>query len=249
MPRARTAATGGRVLLVLDNLEHLLGAAPGAACSRPRQSWRPRHQSGAARAPASALRVEPLALDDADSLFLERGPDVNPRFEAGEAVAPDLRAARPASARARARGRTGPWTNRGAARPSARRRDSGSWAAAGTPRPAAHPAGAIAWSHDLLDGAARRPRTLAVFAGGWRRSGREVCGADPGDVAALVERASVGRRANASRCSRPCASSRTSELGRATASTTRCAAATPSTCSSWRARPDVRARPAGARVA
>jgi hypothetical protein len=76
---------GRRVLLVLDNFEHLLAAAPQVAALAATEpnltilatSRVPLGVRGERRYP-----VEPLPLEDAVALFLERAREVNPRFGA-----------------------------------------------------------------------------------------------------------------------------------------------------------------------
>src|SRR5215211_7834955 len=78
-----------RVLLVLDNFEHLLEAAPlvpsllGEAPGLHvlATSRRPLHVAG-----EREYRVEPLQADAAAELFVSRARDVNPRFGDGDAV-------------------------------------------------------------------------------------------------------------------------------------------------------------------
>ncbi len=80
---------GRRLLLVLDNFEHLLDAAPDVSeLSRLAPTVAILATS---RVPLGVprerrYRVEPLALDDAVSLFLQRARELNPRFADGAPV-------------------------------------------------------------------------------------------------------------------------------------------------------------------
>ena len=77
---------GRRLLLVLDNFEHLLDAAPvvtSLASAEPDvallvTSRVPLRLRGERR-----YRVDPLAVDEAAALFLQRAREVNPRFADG----------------------------------------------------------------------------------------------------------------------------------------------------------------------
>ncbi len=183
---------GQRLLLVLDNFEHLLEAAPvvkNLASSEPElavltTSRVPLRVRGERRYP-----VEPLPVDEAAALFLKRAREVNPRFADG----PPLRRIcerldrLPLAlelAAARARGAT-------AARLAdllethlpelAGRRDA--------PARQRTLSATIAWSYDLLDEAQQRLLArLAVFRGGWSsQAAEQVCGADEADVTALID--------------------------------------------------------------
>jgi predicted ATPase len=180
------------VLLLLDNFEHLLEAGVVVA-------------DLLGRAPATAIlatsrlplrvqgereyRVEPLAADAAAELFLARARDVNPRFGDGDPVRRicerlDRLPLALELAAARARGTT-------AARLAgllerqlpvlAGRRDA--------PARQRTLTATIAWSYDLLSESQRELfERLAVFRGGCSpEAAEEVCGADPGDLTALVE--------------------------------------------------------------
>lgn len=181
-----------RLLLVLDNFEHLLEAAPAVA-------------ELASKAPDVAVlatsrvplgirgerkyRVEPLPPDDAAALFLERARDVNPGFGGGTPVRRicerlDRLPLALELAAARARGTT-------AAKLADRL--EGRLPALGGRRDA--PArqrtlvATIAWSYDLLDEAQQQLLArLAVFRGGWpSEAAAQVCAADEVDVLALAE--------------------------------------------------------------
>jgi predicted ATPase/DNA-binding transcriptional LysR family regulator len=184
--------SGQRLLLVLDNLEHLLEAAPTVkdlALSEPdlailTTSRVPLRVRGERR-----YRVEPLPVDEASALFLKRAREVNPRFAGGEPLRRicerlDRLPLALELAAARARGTT-------AARLADRleahlpdlagRRDA--------PARQRTLSATIAWSYDLLDESQQRLLALlAVFRGGWSSEAAEqVCGADEGDVTALID--------------------------------------------------------------
>jgi predicted ATPase/DNA-binding transcriptional LysR family regulator len=183
---------GQRLLLVLDNFEHLLEAGPGVAglisattdtavIATSRISLRVRGER--------RYRVDPLPLDDATSLFLERAREVNPRFGDGAAVARicerlDRLPLALELAAARARGTT--------AAKLADRLEAHLPVLAGrrdAPARQRTLAATIAWSYDLLEESQRDLLArLAVFRGGWSSEAVEhVCRADPGDAQALVE--------------------------------------------------------------
>jgi predicted ATPase len=182
---------GHRLLLVVDNFEHLVDAA--SAVARLATSARV-GLLATSRVPLgirgeSKYRVEPLPLDDATALFLERAREVNPRFGDGTPVRRicqrlDRLPLALELAAARARGTT---AARLADRLEARvpllagRRDS--------PRRQRTLTAAIAWSYDLLDESQQALLArLAVFRGGWSGNADEkVCGADDGDVLALTD--------------------------------------------------------------
>ncbi len=182
---------GRRLLLVLDNFEHLVDAASAVArlatiagVGLLATSRIPLRIRGECK-----YRVEPLPLDDATALFLERAREVNPRFGEGAPVRRicerlDRLPLALELAAARARGTT-------AARLADRleahlpllagRRDA--------PRRQRTLNAAIAWSYDLLDESQQELLArLAVFRGGWSGDAAEiVCGADDGDVLALTD--------------------------------------------------------------
>jgi predicted ATPase len=183
---------GQRLLLVLDNFEHLLDAVPAAmdlaesapdvvllATSRVPLGIRGERRYG----------VEPLPLGDAAALFLERAREVNPRFGDGAPVrricerldrlplALELAAARARGttpARLADRLETQLPVLAGRRDAPARQRTLGA---------------AIAWSYDLLDESQRQLLArLSVFRGGWSAEAAErVCRADPGDAVTLAE--------------------------------------------------------------
>jgi hypothetical protein len=166
-----------RVLLVLDNFEHLLEAAPvvaALAAALPElaiivTSHVPLGIPGERR-----YRVEPLALDDAVTLLVERARAVNPRFGAGAAARRicerlDRLPLALELAAARARGTT-------AARLAERLEARLPVLAGRHDAPARQRTltAAIAWSHDLLDEPQRELLArLAVFAGGWASESAE----------------------------------------------------------------------------
>jgi predicted ATPase/DNA-binding transcriptional LysR family regulator len=180
---------GRRLLLVLDNFEHLLDAAASVveitshvtllATSRVPLGVRGERQ----------YRVEPLPPDDAAALFLERAREVNPRFGDGTPVHRicerlDRLPLALELAAARARGTT---ATKLADRLEARlpalgvRRDA--------PARQRTLAATIAWSYDLLDESQQQLLAcLSVFRGGWSDEAAEhVCGADDADVLVLIE--------------------------------------------------------------
>jgi predicted ATPase/DNA-binding transcriptional LysR family regulator len=181
-----------RLLLVLDNFEHLLEAAPmvkSLVASEPSlalltTSRVPLRVRGERRYP-----VEPLPIDEAAQLFLEQAREVNPRFADG---APLRRICERLDrlplalelAAARARGNT-------AAR-LADRLDSHMPVLAGrrdAPARQRTLSATIAWSYDLLDESQQRLLAgLSVFRGGWSsEAAAQVCEADDGDVLALMD--------------------------------------------------------------
>lgn len=181
-----------RVLLLLDNFEHLLEAGPALPAlldAAPGLAVLATSRLPLRVAGEREYRVEPLALDAAAELFLERAREVNPRFGDGEPVRRicarlDCLPLALELAAARARGTS-------AARLAglldrqlpvlAGRRDA--------PARQRTLAATIAWSYDLLTEPQRELfARLAVFRGGSTpEAAEEVCRADPGDLAALVE--------------------------------------------------------------
>ena len=183
---------GQRLLLVLDNFEHLIeaaspvmelaqGAPDLALLATSRIPLRIRRER--------KYRVEPLPFDDAATLFLDRAREVNPRFADGAPVRRicDRLDRLPLAlelAAARARGTT---AAKLADRLEARlpvlsgRRDA--------PARQRTLTATIAWSYDVLDEPQRDLLArLAVFRGGWSgEAAEQVCRADPGDVQGLVE--------------------------------------------------------------
>jgi predicted ATPase/DNA-binding transcriptional LysR family regulator len=183
---------GRRLLLVLDNFEHLVEAAPAVArlaAGNGRVAL-----LATSRAPLGVrgerkYRVEPLPLDDATALFLERAREVNPRFADGAPVRRicerlDRLPLALELAAARARGTSaGRLADRLEARVPllAGRRDA--------PRRQRTLNAAIAWSYDLLEESQQALLArLAVFRGGWLVDAAQgVCGADQSDVLAVAE--------------------------------------------------------------
>jgi predicted ATPase/DNA-binding transcriptional LysR family regulator len=183
---------GQRLLLVLDNFEHLLEAAlPVVSLARSSQEVA---LLATSRVPLGIrgerkYRVEPLPLDDATTLFVERAREVNPRFGDGAAVRRicerlDRLPLALELAAARAQGTT---AAKLAERLEARlpvlasRRDA--------PARQRTLTATIAWSYDLLDESQQDLLArLSVFRGGWTSEAAEqVCGADPADLLALSE--------------------------------------------------------------
>ncbi len=181
-----------RMLLVLDNFEHLVEAGPivsrllkeGAGLSVLATSRRPLRLTG-----EREYRVEPLEPDAAAELFLARARDVNPRFGDGQAVRRicerlDRLPLALELAAARARGTT---ATRLAALLERElpvlsgRRDA--------PARQRTLTAAISWSYDLLsDDQQELLARLAVFRGGCSpEAAEDVCEADAGDLTALVE--------------------------------------------------------------
>jgi predicted ATPase/DNA-binding transcriptional LysR family regulator len=190
---------GQRLLLVLDNFEHLLEAVPAVmdlATSAPSlvvlaTSRVPLGVRGERR-----YRVEPLLLDDAAALFVERAREVNPRFGDGAPVRRicerlDRLPLALELAAARARGTT-------AARLADRLEAQLPVLAGRRDAPARQRTlgAAIAWSYDLLDESQQRLLAcLAVFRGGWTAEAAErVCEADPGEASTLVNASLVRAR-------------------------------------------------------
>jgi predicted ATPase/DNA-binding transcriptional LysR family regulator len=183
---------GQRLLLVLDNFEHLLEAAPPVVGLL--EGARDTALLATSRVPLGIrgerrYRVEPLPLDDAATLFVERAREVNPRFGDGAPVRRicerlDRLPLALELAAARARG-----TN---AAKLADRLEAHLPVLAGrrdAPARQRTLAATIAWSYDLLDESQQDLLArLSVFRGGWTSEAAEkVCGADPGDVLALLE--------------------------------------------------------------
>jgi DNA-binding transcriptional LysR family regulator/predicted ATPase len=181
-----------RILLVLDNFEHLLGAAPivsellaGSAGLKVLATSRRPLRLAAER----EYRVEPLEVDAAAELFLMRAREVNPRFGDGDPVrricerldrlplALELAAAR---ARGTTASRLAALLERSLPVLSGRR---------DAPARQRTLTAAIAWSYDLLTEAQQELLSrLTVFRGGCSpEAAEEVCDSDPGDLTTLVE--------------------------------------------------------------
>jgi predicted ATPase/DNA-binding transcriptional LysR family regulator len=183
---------GQRLLLVLDNFEHLLEAAPpvvSLARSSPEIALLATSRVPLGVRGERKYRVEPLPLDDAAALFVERARDVNPRFGDGAPVRRicerlDRLPLALELAAARAQGTT---AAKLAERLEARlpvlagRRDA--------PARQRTLAATIAWSYDLLDESQQALLArLSVFRGGWTSEAAEdACDADHGDLVALGE--------------------------------------------------------------
>src|SRR5215210_2768976 len=180
------------ILLVLDNFEHLLEAAPIVSDllqQAPGLAVLATSRGPLRLAGEREYRVEPLDADTAAELFLGRAREVNPRFGDGDAVVRicerlDRLPLALELAAARARGTT-------ASRLAARlERDlpvlSGRRDAPARQRTLT---AAIAWSYDLLS----EPQQdllakLSIFRGGCSQEAAvEVCEADDGDLAGFDE--------------------------------------------------------------
>src|SRR5829696_2219410 len=181
-----------RVLLVLDNFEHLLEAAH--LVSRLLKEAPGLHVLATSRRPLRLAgereyRVEPLEADAAAELFVSRARDVNPRFADGDAVRRicyrlDRLPLALELAAARARGTTASRLASVLERELpvlAGRRDA--------PARQRTLTAAIAWSYDLVAGAQQELLArLSVFRGGCApEAAEDVCAADGGDLTALVE--------------------------------------------------------------
>jgi predicted ATPase/DNA-binding transcriptional LysR family regulator len=189
-----------RLLLVVDNLEHVIDVAPallellGAA---PELKLLVTSRAPLRVAGECVYQVEPLALDDALTLFVERAQAVSPRFEPDESVsvvcerldglplAIELAAARLRSLTARE------LVDRLASRLpllTGGRRD--------LPARQRTLRRTLDWSYELLNEEQRRVLArLAVFAGGWTLSAAEsLPGIDLETLTALVDANLVHRR-------------------------------------------------------
>jgi DNA-binding transcriptional LysR family regulator/predicted ATPase len=181
-----------QTLLVLDNFEHLLEAAPTVSGLLERESGlkvlatsrRPLRLAG-----EREYRVAPLEADAAAELFVSRAREVNPRFGDGDAVRRicerlDRLPLALELAAARARGTT-------AARLAAMLERELPVLSGRRDAPARQRTlnAAIAWSFDLLTEPQQELlAALTVFPGGSSpEAAEEVCHADTGDLAALVE--------------------------------------------------------------
>ncbi|MER7762724.1 BTAD domain-containing putative transcriptional regulator [Streptomyces sp. NPDC097619] len=189
-----------RLLLVLDNCEHLVGAAAALAehllvhCPGLRILATSREPLGV---PGEAVRpVEPLPPDPAHRLFTARARSVRPGFDpaadsaaiteicarldglplAIELAAARLRLLTPAQIAARLDDRFRLLTGGGRTR---------------LPRQQTLRA-VVDWSWDLLDAAERTLlRALSAFAGGWDLEAAEAVGGDPALLGALVDKSLV----------------------------------------------------------
>ena len=167
-----------RSLLVVDNCEHLvagvadssagsMGGCPNvvvAASSRERLGLQAERM----------YEVPPMAISDGHALFVERASAVQPWLSARRARGRDLRRSRPASARDRARRRTGPGAL-DACNPRASEREA---RAAGVSQPRRRGAAADARGHDrlVLRPPRRRRATRAPSALGLRGRLHVGCG-------------------------------------------------------------------------
>jgi predicted ATPase/DNA-binding transcriptional LysR family regulator len=181
-----------RVLLVLDNFEHLLEAAPivsGLLERAPSVAVLATSRLPLRLRAEREYRVEPLGADAAAELFLARAREANPRFGDGDAVrricerldrlplALELAAAR---ARGTTAARLATLLERRLPVLSGRR---------DAPARQRTLTATIAWSHDLLSEEQQELLArLAVFRGGCTpEAAEDVCAADDGDLTALVE--------------------------------------------------------------
>jgi predicted ATPase/class 3 adenylate cyclase len=191
-----------RMLLLLDNLEQVLGAAPALgelSSTCPNLKLLVTSRSALRLAGEQEYEVEPLPLGDAEQLFSERARAVVPAFEPDAAVeaicrrldglplAVELAAARvrvftPAELAARLEQRLPVLT--GGSRDAPERQQ--------TLR------ATIEWSHDLLDGDEQRLfRRLGVFAGSFDVAAAEaICAMSFDVVEALVAQSLVRRWAS-----------------------------------------------------
>ena len=186
-----------RLLLVLDNFEHVLGAAPEvaallAACPNLRvlaTSREPLRLSAEQEYPVPSL-ARPEAVD----FFLARARTVSPGFELDDAVGELCRrlddlplALELAAARVKM------LSTRQILDRLEQRLTLLTGGARDLPERQRTLRGAISWSHELLDdGEKALLRRLAVFAGGWTLVAAEaVCEADVDTLGSLVEKSLV----------------------------------------------------------
>jgi DNA-binding transcriptional LysR family regulator/predicted ATPase len=192
-----------RVLLVLDNFEHVVDAAPEIAELR-----RQARQSAVLVTSRVPLRiqgerivaVEPLPDGDAVELFVDRACEVDPKFRSDDSVpllceqldrlplALELVASRA--------GQLPPRSLLDGLHPVLQK-------LASRDAPERHRTlqAAIGWSYDLLDEASQAAfRRLSVFRGGWTvDTARAVCSANAATIAGLAEHSLVLRDADGRR--------------------------------------------------
>jgi predicted ATPase len=202
LQRLEQSIQGRRLLLVLDNFEHVVDAAP--LVGRLLTSSRGLEALVTSRAPLRLsgeheYALGPLAEEPAAELFCARARAVDRSFEPDEAVAEICRrldrlplAIELAAARAkllstaeilhRLRRPLPLLTSRTRDRPERQRTLSAT----------------IAWSYDLLEPSARRLfQELAVFAGSWTVEAAEtVCGATLDELEELLDLSLLGRDRN-----------------------------------------------------
>ena len=199
-----TAVRDRDALLLLDNAEHLLSAAAGLAdllAAAPRLRLLVTSRAALRLTGEREYPLEPLADSDAVMLFIERARAVGQEVQVNGTVRAICRrldglplAVELAAARTKL---LDPPT-------LLRRLNQALPLLTGGPRDAPERQrtlrGAIAWSHELLDGPARATfRRLAVFIGGCSlEAAEEVCDADLDSLATLVD-LSLLRRTGADR--------------------------------------------------
>ncbi|HEY3674981.1 MAG TPA: helix-turn-helix domain-containing protein [Candidatus Tumulicola sp.] len=193
--RTLSASLRGRVLLILDNCEHVIGAVAslvaGLLAARARLTVLTTSRERLGIAGEHAYRLSPLPASPALELFLERaeqpvhGPDADHDVAAaicrrldGIPLALELAAARvPVLGLSALRSRLDEHfkvLSRGSRSAPARQQTMQA---------------AIAWSYDLLDASERALfRRLAIFAGGWRLDAAEaVCAGTGLDESGIVD--------------------------------------------------------------
>jgi predicted ATPase/class 3 adenylate cyclase len=190
---------GRRTLLLLDNIEQVIGAARDIAAliaRAPTVDVLVTSREPLAVAAEHEYPVGSLASKDAVALFVERAVAVRPDFRGGPAVAELCErldrlplAIELAAARTRSLSPSALLARLG------RRLDLLKAGRDADPRQQTLRA-TIAWSHDLLDGDERELfANLAVFAGGCTLEDAElVCDADVETLGALVEKSLLRRR-------------------------------------------------------
>ena len=193
---------GQRLLLVLDNLEQVVEAAPRLAellAAAAGLTVLATSRTLLRLAGEHAYPVEPLSVDDAEALFVERARAVSPRFEPDESVAvvcERLDRLPLAIELAAARVRT--------LSPSVlvERLGGALTLLVGGPRDAPDRQrtlrATIEWSYELLEEPERSLfRQLSVFGGSWTGADAEdVCAADEPALESLVDHSLVRRETN-----------------------------------------------------
>jgi len=193
---------GQRLLLVLDNLEQVVEAAPRLAellAAAAGLTVLATSRTALRLAGEHAYPVEPLSLDDAEALFVERARAVSPRFEPDESVSvvcERLDRLPLAIELAAARVRT--------LSPSVLvdRLEGALTLLVGGPRDAPDRQrtlrATIEWSYELLEEPERSLfRQLSVFGGSWTGADAEdVCAADEPALELLVDHSLLRRETN-----------------------------------------------------